>query len=327
MGEKNNHLHSLKRGQRTARTATVVILLLATIKFVIGYCFASSILVADAYHSGVDVVAIFASWFGLWMAGGKKSKRFPYGLYKAETFVTFIIGGLITWAGVENLFEGYKRLFHLEIPSAFPLFPLSVSFLSLVVAYYIAKKEKEVGAAINSRALLANASEAFFDIATSFVVMAGIFLTYLRVPFVEGAVVIVIASLIIWLGIKNVWISVLTLMDANLDPTLQSDIEEMISRVEGVKGINGIKIRQSGPFKMVECEIATSPSLPVYKAHTLADTVEQLITTAYTEIESVFARGAFKKGYRVGHCPRRRYERPPVQDTRPLRQSTLFCHS
>jgi cation diffusion facilitator family transporter len=288
MGEKNNHLHSLKRGQRTARTATVVILLLATIKFVIGYCFASSILVADAYHSGVDVVAIFASWFGLWMAGGKKSKRFPYGLYKAETFVTFIIGGLITWAGVENLFEGYKRLFHLEIPSAFPLFPLSVSFLSLVVAYYIAKKEKEVGAAINSRALLANASEAFFDIATSFVVMAGIFLTYLRVPFVEGAVVIVIASLIIWLGIKNVWISVLTLMDANLDPTLQSDIEEMISRVEGVKGINGIKIRQSGPFKMVECEIATSPSLPVYKAHTLADTVEQLITTAYTEIESVF---------------------------------------
>jgi cation diffusion facilitator family transporter len=288
MEEKKNHIDSLKRGQRIARTATVVILLLAAIKFVIGYCFASSILIADAYHSSVDALAIFASWFGLWIAGWKKSKRFPYGLYKAETFVTFIIGGLITWAGIENLFEGYKRLFHLETPPGFPLLPLSASLLSLVVAYFIATKEKEIGDAINSRALLANASEAFFDIATSFVVMAGILLTYARVPYVEGSVVIIIASVIIWLGIKNVWISVLILMDANLDPKLRSEIEAMISRVEGVKDIHDIKIRQSGPFKMVECEIATSPSIPVYKAHTLADTVERLVTTAYKEIESVF---------------------------------------
>jgi cation diffusion facilitator family transporter len=288
MKEKKSHIASLKRGQKIARTAIVVILLLAAIKFTIGYCFASRILIADAYHSSVDALALFASWFGLWIAGGKKSKRFPYGLYKAETFVTFMIGGLITWAGIENLFGGYKRLLHLESPAGFPLLPLSVSFLSLVVSYIIAKKERETGKAINSRALLANASDSFLDIATSFVVMAGILLTYAMVPYMEGGVVIIIASLIIWLGIKNVWTSMLILLDANLDPKLQSEIEALISRVEGVKGINSIKIRQSGPFKMVECEIATSPSIPVYKAHNLADTIEHLVTTAYREIESVF---------------------------------------
>lgn len=288
MEEKKSHIASLERGQRIARTATVVILLLAAIKFTIGYCFASSILIADAYHSSVDALALFASWFGLWIAGRKKSKRFPYGLYKAETFVTFTIGGLITWAGIENLFEGYKKLLHLESPSGFPLLPLSVGFLSLLVSYIMARKERETGKAINSRALLANASESFLDIATSCVVMAGIVLTYAMVPYVEGGVVIIIASLIIWLGIKNVWISILILMDANLDPKLQSQIEALISRVEGVKGINEIKITQSGPFKMVECEIATSPSIPVYKAHNLADTIERLVTTAYSEIESIF---------------------------------------
>jgi cation diffusion facilitator family transporter len=288
MKEKKSHIASLKRGQKIARTAIVVILLLAAIKFTIGHCFASSILVADAYHSSVDALALFASWFGLRIAGGKKSKRFPYGLYKAETFVTFVIGGLITWAGIENLFEGYKKLLHSEPPVGFPLFPLLVSFLSLVVAYVVARKERETGKAINSRALLANASDSFLDIATSFVVMAGILLSYAMVPYVEGGVVIIIASLIIWLGIKNVWISILILMDANLDPKLQSEIEAMISHEEGVKGINSIKIRQSGPFRMVECEIATSPSIPVYKAHNLADTIEHLVTTAYREIESVF---------------------------------------
>jgi cation diffusion facilitator family transporter len=288
MSEKKNNIESLVQGQRIARTAIAVILPLAAIKFVIGYYFASNILIADAYHSSVDVLAIFASWFGLWIASRKKSRRFPYGLYKAETFVTFIIGALITWAGVENLFEGYRRLWRLEPVVEFPFLPVAVGLLSLVVAYFIAKKEKKIGAAINSRALLANATESFLDIATSFVVMTGIILTYARIPYVEGSVVIIIASLIVWLGIKNVWISILALMDANLDQKLQSEIELIISRLRGVKEIREIKIRQSGPFKMVECEIATSPFISVYKAHHLSDEIERLIKIAYREIESIF---------------------------------------
>jgi cation diffusion facilitator family transporter len=285
---EKNHIESLVQGQRIARTATVIILLLAALKFIIGYYFASSILIADAYHSSVDVLAIFASWFGLWIASRKKSKRFPYGLYKAETFVTFIIGALITWAGVDNLFEGYKRLWRLEPVVEFPLVPVAVGLLSLIVAYFIAKKEKEIGASINSRALLANAAESFLDIATSFVVMAGLTLAYARIPYVEGSVIIIIASLIVWLGVKNVWISILALMDANLDQKLQSEIEAIISRLRGVKEIREIKIRRSGPFKMVQCEIATSPFISVYKAHHLADEIERLIKTVHREIESVF---------------------------------------
>ena len=63
-------------------------------------------------------------------------------------------------------------------------------------------------------------------------------------------------------------------MDANLDQELQSAIEEKINTLYGVKGVSEVKIRQSGPFRMVECKIATSPSLPLYKAHELADAAE-----------------------------------------------------
>lgn len=107
---------ALKKGQKVAIAATFAVFLLAVIKFVVGYRFRSSILVADAYHSGIDVLTVFASWFGLWIAAGKKSKRFPYGLYKAETFVTLVIGGLIAWTGVENLLDGYHKVFYPEAP-------------------------------------------------------------------------------------------------------------------------------------------------------------------------------------------------------------------
>jgi cation diffusion facilitator family transporter len=281
-------MESLKRGQRAAITATIAILLLAVAKFVTGYLFDSRILIADAFHSGVDVLALFASWFGLRLASRKESARFPYGLYKAETFVTLVIGVLVIWAGFENLVEGYRKLFLLAPHHAFPALPVLVSGASVFVSYFVAKMEKATGTFINSGALQANASEAFLDIFTSLVVLAGILLAHAKIPYIEGSIVILIALLIIRLGLKNVWTPILILLDASLDPKLQTEIEEKISAVAGVKGVGDVKIRQSGPFKMIECNIATGPSVSVYKAHELADKIENLIARDYSQIESVF---------------------------------------
>lgn len=288
MEHNGDHIALLKRGQRVAITATIAIFLLAVAKFITGYIFDSRILIADAFHSGVDVLAIFASWFGLQLASRKKSTRFPYGLYKAETFVTLVIGAFIAWAGIENLLEGYRKLFLPAPDQAFPTLPVLVSGISVIVSFFVAKMEKQTGSFINSGALQANASEAFLDIGTSVVVLGGILLAHARIPYIEGSIVMLIALLIIRLGIQNIWTPLLILMDANLDPKLQGEIGEKISDMLGVKSVSGIKIRQSGPFKMVECNIATRPSVPVYKAHELADKIENLIEKEHAEIESVF---------------------------------------
>ncbi len=288
METAKDHTDSLKQGQKVALTASLLILFLALSKFIIGTLFDSRILIADAFHSGVDVVAIFASWLGLWLASRKKSKKFPYGLYRAETFVTLVIGILITLAGLENLYQGFIKLFLIPALHTFPILPVLVTVLSLAAAYFMAKKEKETGEAIKSRALLANASESFMDIGISLVVLTGLLLAYNRVPYGEGAVVMLIALLIIRLGLKNVWMPILILMDANLDPELQQEIQGQLLKMMGVKGVGGVKIRQFGPFKMVECIITTSPSLTVYKAHELADQVEERVIKTYDGIESVF---------------------------------------
>jgi cation diffusion facilitator family transporter len=285
---KEEKAKGLKKGQRIAFIAALVTLILAVMKGAIGHVFDSRILIADAFHSGADLLAIFASWFGLWMAAKKKSARFPYGLYKAETLVSFIIGALIAWAGVELLKEGYFKLSYITHPRAFPVLPVTAGIISIITAYFIAKKEKAVGTAINSQSLIANASESFLDIFTSIVVLTGILLAYARIPFIEGFIIILISLLILKLGIKNIWTSLLVLMDANLDPELQSEIEEKINNIYGVKGVSEVRIRQSGPLKMVECKIATSPSLSLYKAHELADTAEDFIRKNHKHIESVF---------------------------------------
>ena len=62
---------------------------------------------------------------------------------------------------------------------------------------------------------------------------------------------------------------------------MQSEIEEGVNKIYGVKGVSEVKIRQSGPFKMVECKITTHPSLSLYKAHELTDKAEDFIIKNY----------------------------------------------
>ena len=288
MGSMNDKRELLKKGQNLAFIAAFLTLILMVIKGVTGYLFGSKILIADAFHSGADLLAIFASGFGLWLASKKKSTRFPYGLFKAETLGTFVIGILIVLAGAEILKDGYHKLFYLEEVKVFPLMPVIVSIISIVAAFFIAKKEKSVGSVIHSQSLLANAQESFLDIFISSVVLTGILLAFLRIPYVEGAVIILISFLILKLGINNVRTSLLVLMDANLDPKLQIEVEKKINEIYGVKGTSEVKIRQAGPFKMVECNIETSATLPLYRAHELADKAENSITKTYEDIESVF---------------------------------------
>ena len=278
----------LRKGKRLAFIATIITLLLAILKGVVGYVFNSRLLVADALHSGADTIAIFASAFGLWLASRKKSERFPYGLYKAETLGTLVVGGFITWAGVELLIDGYHKLFAMVQIQKFPYLPVAVTLLSIVVAFFIAKKEKAVGEEIHSQSLIANAKESFLDIISSIVVLAGILLAYMKIPYIEGAIIILISLLILKLGIENLWRSLLILMDANLDSELQQQIEEITRDIYGLKEVYDVKIREAGPFRMVELKFTTNPSLTIFKAHELADEVEQKIMASFDHIESVF---------------------------------------
>jgi cation diffusion facilitator family transporter len=278
----------LKKGQRVALWATLVTLLLSLMKGIIGVLFHSDVLLADAFHSGADTVAIFASAFGLWLAAREKSERFPYGLYKAETFATLLIGGFIVWVGIELLLDGYQKIRFIPPVIEFPVLPVAAAVFSIIVAFFIARKEKQVGQEIQSQSLVANAGESFLDIISSAIVLAGILMAYWRIPYVEGSVIILISLLILKLGLENVWNSLLVLLDANLDRDLQNEIEHLIANMVGVKQIHSVKIRQAGPFRLVEIEVTTNPSITIYRAHEIADEIEAKIMDTFQSVESVF---------------------------------------
>jgi cation diffusion facilitator family transporter len=278
----------LKKGQRIALFSTLLIFALALLKAFVGHQFNSPLLVADAWHSGSDILINLASLVGLKFASKKKSNKFPYGLYRAETIACLLIGILIFGIGIELFKEGWHKLFLMDAQEGFPLFPIGASIVSCIVATVLAVKQRAVGKAIGSQALLATAKEAFFDIFTSLFVLVGILCVYAQIPYVEGGVIAIIAALILKLGIETAWKSIMVLMDANMDTDLKIEIEGKLRRMQGVTGVEDVKIRQSGPFKIINCIIKTTPSLILYKSHDLADIAENMLLSEYETIDSVF---------------------------------------
>ena len=283
-----NKIKNLKRGRKVAFISSFITFLSAVAKGSVGYLFNSPILIADAFHSGADFLTHIASGLGLWVATKGKTTKFPYGLYRAETIACLVIGGLIIAVGIELFWDGFHKLLYIDAVDTFPIFPIGASLLSTIAAIIVAKMESKIGKAIGSQSLIANSREQFLDIFTSLVVLMGILLAYFKIPYAEGSIIILISFLLIKLGVENIWTSLLILMDANLDPELQLEIGKKVNKIYGVKGVSTVKIRQSGPFKMIECVITTKPSLSLYQAHELADKVEGMIERDHKHIESVF---------------------------------------
>ncbi len=152
----------------------------------------------------------------------------------------------------------------------------------------------------------------------------GILLAHARFP-VEGLIVMFIAVLIIRLGIMNIWTPMLILLDANLDPRLQEAIEDRISRIDGIKRVHDVKIRQSGPFRMVECNIATKASASVFKAHELANMVEKIVEDEFKGNRvRVCSRRTCTTTYTISHCAGQRNEWDGFEGSWPFWTSALF---
>jgi len=279
-------MESLRRGRKVAAAATFATLLLTAVKAVVGYLSGSAALLADAVHSGSDVVAIFASWLGLKFAERKPTETFPYGFYKAETLATFLISGFILYAGVELLIEGVRKL-GTTSDIDMPFLAMGVSLVSSAAALLIAVWEKKVGREINSQSLIANAEESQLDIISSLIVFAAILSSHLHVPHVEGAVTVAIASLVIWIGLKNGRISIYGLMDASLDPHLEEEIRGLIAGVPGVRDVGDVRIRRAGPFIFGDVGIEVERSLDVNRGHEISHRVVREVRARLPQVESL----------------------------------------
>jgi cation diffusion facilitator family transporter len=250
---------SLKYGSRIALIGIAEIVVLAVFKAYLGYVTGLVVLIADALSSCADLLTLFASYIGLKISQRPADKNFKYGYYKAETFAALATSFIIIYFGFDIMAESIEKI--AAVPQAqmqwLALISVAVTTaVTLHLAWYLQKAGKK----INSIALMDTGREKKMDLLVELAVLIGVGANYYKIPYLEGAIGVVISLLTLRVGYETAKESLFFLLDYFNDPKLIAKIEKIIkSRSSIVKAIKNIRMRRAGTFLFGEAFLEINP--------------------------------------------------------------------
>ena len=275
-----------KKGERATIIAGFTTLFFALTKGIVGFFSGSVVLIADAIHSSADAFSTFAAWFGLRIAQKKPTGKFPYGFYKAENVAAFLISGLILFAGYEIIKESIGKLFT-EYELNIPLVAISVAVLDAIVMFLIGRYEMKIGKEINSQSLTADGRESKMHIFSSSIVLAGLVSAWIGIPYLEGAMGILISLFIFKIGLESARDSIFALMDVSPSKEVEQKVREILGNIAGVYSIENLRLRKSGPFIFGEVQANVRKNLDVKRAREISENIEKEVKRKIETIDSL----------------------------------------
>ena len=286
----------LKKGEKAAKYSSVINLLLAIIKGIVGFLSGSIVLIADSIHSFSDIIASLAVYVGIKLSMRKPDEKFPYGYYKIETFASLLVSAIIIITGIEIALESYNAFLNPTV-IGIPFIAIFVAAFSALVSFLLAKYKNDVGTRIGSQALISDGKHSFIDIFSSIIVFIGILSSYLGYVRIQGISGVLVAFLIIYIGLKLAKNDILVLLDANLDPKTINEIKFIAESIDRVEGVHNIKVRRSGPFIFAELHLETKKGLSVKKASEITKNVQSAVKDRIKNLDNLSVQiEPFKKG-------------------------------
>ena len=269
---------------------------LTLLKFVFALITGSLALMAEAIHSFSDLVASLISLISVKLAA-KKSKEFPYGLYKLENLASVVISFFLFFAAYEIIREAFFSKEKQDIQ--YVEFAIAVMLITMIVTFIYSRLELKAAKKLNSPALLADAQHIWADFLSSVVVVAGLIGTYMGYNLDRYAAAIV--SLFIFHSGWDIFKSGLkVLLDVSLEREELEKIKKIIYSHPAVVDIKHIRGRVAGSFKFLDIELLLH-NYSLRETHRIVDEIERRIKEEIPNIDSVFIHyePVRQKGLRV----------------------------
>jgi cation diffusion facilitator family transporter len=268
---------------KIALFSTLLNILVAGTKGILAWVSGSSALLADTIHGFSDTFASVLVLVGIWLSK-RKSKAFPWGLYKVENFVALVSAGLIFFAGYEivhYVFKAEKTLILSHFYSS--LFGLLATILAIAIFSRFEAKEAKT---LNSPSLRADASHWYSDIASTALVLLALLGSRVGYPILDRLAALIMVGFIAKVGWDILKDSMKTLLDASVDPNTLHRIRDMIVRFPQVKKNKSLQARNSGRFVFVRTELIFGIK-KFSQAHQVSEEIEKAILKEIPQVDKV----------------------------------------
>ena len=242
----------------------------------------SMALKADAVHSLADVTASLSILGGILIAD-RKTKTFPFGLYKVENFVSLIASFFIFFAAYEIAGEAIRAGDLGAVRNCGPV--IAGMLCILIVTYGFSRYELKVGIKAGSPSLMADARHVATDMLSSLVILLALSGTHLGLPLDRYAAALVVV-LVVYMGLTILIGSVRVLLDATLDDAALNEIRAALSSHPLVKSVDSLEGRSSGRYKFVEANLKVEARL-LRDAHAVVSHLEEEILDCRPDIDRI----------------------------------------
>ncbi len=267
--------------EKTALFSMAINLVIFAMKYFSASASGSIALKAEAFHTLADFVASLTVYVGLRLAK-RKTKSFPYGLYKIENLMSVFISTIILYTGYEIVLDIIKSDAAQQKNSWLAITCLSVS---VVITFLFSRYEKKIGKKTASPVLLADSTHIGTDVLSNAVVLIAIISGLIGYQ-IDKLAALIVVGFIVKSGFHILWNGIRVLLDASLDHDTLTKIEKIILQTPQVTEMKSLTGRNSGRFKFVEANIVIKTH-QLDKAKLIADKIEKNIKESIKNIDQI----------------------------------------
>ena len=267
-----------------AGSSVAAAVFLTTMKLVIGLLTGSLGILAEAAHSGLDLIAALITFFAVRVSDRPADETHLYGHGKVENLSALAETALLLLTCVWIIYEATNRLLVANVEIDPNIWAFLTMGISIVIDFSRSRMLARAAKKYNSQALEADALHFGTDIWSSSVVIVGLALVKLgeligqqaifeRADSVAALVVALIVVLVsLRLGRRTV--------DALLDRAPQGlalQIADAVMRIEGVRRVIKTRVRGSGNQIFVDLSIAIPRHLSFEESHAVTHNVQDAV--------------------------------------------------
>ncbi len=258
-------------------------------KVIAWYLTGSVAILTDALESTVNVIAGLIGVYSLYVSAKPKDRDHPYGHGKAEFLSSAVEGTLILIAGLIIIYEAINNLIHPHVIKKLDYGILLVAitgvinYIAGVICIKTGKKNK-------SLALVSTGKHLQTDTYSTVGIIIGLILLYfLKLWWIDSAVAILFAIIIMFTGYKIIRSSVSGIMD-EADDTLINEMVLMLNnnRRHNWIDLHNLRIIKYGGTLHIDCHLTVPWYLNVREAHAEIDALSTLVKEAFGESIELF---------------------------------------
>ena len=254
---------------QTSIVGIVVNLVLVAFKATIGLITHSIAILLDAVNNFSDALSSIITIIGTKLANRRPDKKHPYGYGRIEYLTGMIIAVIVLFAGLTSLKESAEKIIHPESAS-YTTVSLIIIAVAVAVKFFTGRYVKGVGEQINSQALVASGSDAFFDAILSATTLLAAILSLTMHWNLEGFFGAAISVFIIKAGMEMLLDTLNSITGVRADPELSESLKARIAAFPEVHGVYDLILHNYGPTRTIgSVHIEVADDMPAREIHHL----------------------------------------------------------